>query len=356
MDAVGLKAYIIENNKYFELLDGLGFKNINNAQKYYSFSTPLNTKSTSTVLYKEDLRVKIFADNPLNIKGDIFNLISGVYDISFSKTVRWVHEILGLEVSSKSQSPNKDILSVFGNKRRTEIKEFELFYEKELDKLYDVRLPYVEWVREGILPLTQEIFGIGYNKDFNRVLIPHRYWKGNGYIGLVGRTLNKEHQSIGIAKYLPLLPRADGIASFPKTYNLYGLFENFEGIKKAGYITIHESEKSVMKRHSRLDYTGVSVGCHYIDDKQIEIIYELQVIAVIAFDEDVPLIEVLSNSERLHTKGIKTYYMYNYNNMLKKKEAPADLCDRDYQILFKNKILFDEECQKKLNKLRNNLV
>ena len=63
--------------------------------------------------------------------------------------------------------------------------------------------------------------------------------------------------------------------SYPKSYNLFGLWEHKEDIKRLGYVVVYESEKSVLKRDSLLDYSGVALSGHTISDEQVRILIGL---------------------------------------------------------------------------------
>lgn len=338
MNTVELKSYIIENNKAPQILEYIGCYNIRPHKKFYSFSTKFNTKASSTSLTKRNLKVKVWADNAANIHGDIFNLCSSLLKISIGDSIKLVHEILGFEYDGFSEITDdqlEKLREVIGEKE-DEKQELIFFSKEEVLKYYEPS-PYIDWIKEGILPGTQELFGIGYSRSYNRVVIPHRYYKNkkDNYVGLVGRTLNKAYKELGIPKYFPLI-------IYPKSQNLFGLYENKKTIRKVGYINVFEAEKSVMKRHSRLDRTGVALCCHEISDIQVDIILALNVDVVVQMDSDVPLNEVRKICERFYGKR-KVYYIVDEFNLLGEKESTADKHNKIYNFLWNRKKLYDPE-------------
>lgn len=353
MDAVELKEYIINNDKLLLVLETLGCYNIKEHKKHYSCSTPKNTKSLSTAIYKDNLKVKVYAEGD-KVNGDILTLTMYLKDCRFGKAIKILHKTLGLKyygVKIKKEEDSKfDLLKVFNKiKSKTIYQREELnIIEEDITKEY-IKMPYIEWVREGILPKTQDIFGVGYSSSSNRVVFPHRYWCGdsNEYVGLIGRTLVKEHDRFGIPKYFPLY-------SYLKSNNLYGLQENYQGIQESGFVTVFEAEKSVMKRHSKLDYTGVALCCHELSEEQARILISLNVPIIIALDKGIDRHFIRSICEKFY--GIRpVYYIWDEYDLLDDKESPADKHEKIYKTLFKRKIKYTEDEHNKYLKTKEEL-
>lgn len=278
-----------------------------------------------------------------------------IKDINFLESIKYIHQLLGLKYTGisyqKEDNENNkiDILQVFKKASR----EYGDYTDEELN-IYNqdicsefIQLPYIDWVREGILPKTQEIFGIGYSRKNNRVIIPHRYWCGNEnqYVGVIGRTLVKDYDLFDIPKYFPLY-------KFPKSMNLYGLQENYKDIQEKGYINIFEAEKSTLKRYSKLDHTGVALGGHEISPEQAKILISLDVDIIIQMDKDISLQHIRSLCEIFY--GIRPiYYVYDTFGLLNNKESTADKPNKVYNVLWNRKIKYDKnEHQKYLNELK----
>jgi hypothetical protein len=159
-------------------------------------------------------------------------------------------------------------------------------------------------------------------------------------VGIVGRTTVPNYEVFDIPKYF-------GIKPFSKGMDLYGLYENYQSIQEKGYVTVFESEKSVLKRYSRKDETGVAIGCHSISEEQVKILIGLNVDIIIAFDKDVSANEVRKECEKFY--GIRNvYYVYDKWNILSEKDSPADMPNKQYEFMFKYKIKYDEAEHKEM--------
>lgn len=342
INAYELKEYIIQNDKLKYILESIDCFKIKSYTKEYRCGNPMHDNSTSVAINKESLMIKIYGKEN-KIKGDIYTLVMDSKNINFSQALKYIHKLLGLKYTGiekrKDDSVKVDILSVFTkhikHKSYNSDANLEILQNDIADEY--ISCPYIEWVKEGILPFTQEIFGIGYSSKSNRVVIPHRYWCGmnNEYVGVIGRTLIKNYDMFDIPKYFPL-------HKYPKSMNVYGLNENYASIQKAGYVVVYESEKSPMKRHSRLDGTGVSLCGHEISDEQVKILISLNIDIIIAMDKDISLEHVESMCDKFY--GIRpVYYIYDDLGLLKDKESPADKHNKVYKVLFDRKVKYSRE-------------
>jgi DNA primase len=117
------------------------------------------------------------------------------------------------------------------------------------------------------------------------------------------------------------------------------LFENYETIIENGYVIVYEAEKSVLKRHSLHDGTGVAVCTHSITNKQAEILISLNVDIIIAWDKDIGDNDIFKACKKF--KGIRNvYYIKDTFNILGEKDSPADASNENFELLLKNKIKY----------------
>ena len=164
-----------------------------------------------------------------------------------------------------------------------------------------------------------------------------RYWAGeeNEYIGIMGRTTIKDWEMLDIAKYYPL-------KAFPKGINLYGLQENYKTIQEKNMVVVAESEKSTLKRHSRLDGTVVAIGSHDITAEQVKILIGLDVEIIIAMDKGIDINHIRMSCNNFF--GIRQVsYIFDKYDLLKENEAPMDAPNQIYQYLLKHRIKYDEK-------------
>lgn len=335
--------YIIKNDKTEYILEKLGCHDIKEHPREFRAGLPDRPNKTALSVKKETLKIKIYNANNDSSRGDIFTLCQLIKDLSFPEANKYLHQILNLEYKFNTKiKPKIDIedpLHLFKKIKKRAFKinidEIPIYDEVILDDY----IPYchIDWIREGIMPHTAEKFKIGYSDRNKRIIIPHRYWSGteNDYMGIIGRTTIKEYDMLDIPKYFAIKP-------FSKSANLYGLQENYKGIQEAGYVVIYESEKSVLKRHSLNDHTGVSLCCHEISQEQVKILISLNVDIIIAMDKDIGIEHIRSICDKFY--GIRNiYYMYDKYDLLKEKESPADKSNKIFNYLLKYKINYDEK-------------
>ena len=345
MTAIEIIQHIIDNNLTNKIIDDLGCHDFKEYSTEYRCGMPNSTNKTNIAIKKDTLKTKIFQSDSKIIRGNIFTLIMTIKDISFADANKYLHKLFGLiyNYKNKKQSleENKiDPLEIFKKVKRkrnkVNINDIEIF-DSEIIEEYEPIL-YIDWLKEdGITEFTRKRFNIGYSYKQKRIIIPIRYWAGeeDDYIGIIGRTTVKNYDLFDIVKYC-------SIKKFFKTQNLYGLQENYKSIQDAGYCVIAESEKSVLKRHSRLDETVIAVGSHNLSEEQVKIIIGINVNIIVAYDKDISLKHIRSECEKFY--GIRNvYYIYDKWELLKDKESPMDLPNKYYNYLLKYKVKYDEK-------------
>ena len=236
INADKLKEYIIENNCVEQILESLECHSIKEYPKEWRAALPNGINKTAVSVKKDTLSIAIRSSDQ-NAHGDIFTLVMTLKNMSFGQANKYIHSILGLKYSFKrneKENVTKDPLAIFKKVKRTKriINKDVPLYDDSCLKEY-VNLPYIGWVREGIMPDTCKRFNIGYSYDKRRIIIPWRKWDGdeNEYLGIVGRTTVPKYELLDIPKYFGIIPFSKGI-------NIYGLNENYKYIQEAGYIVV----------------------------------------------------------------------------------------------------------------------
>lgn len=138
---------------------------------------------------------------------------------------------------------------------------------------------------------------------------------------------------MGIKKYF-ITPH------YQKSLNLYGLYENYDSIQKAGYVVVAESEKSVLKRDSLCDSTVVALSGHTISAEQIRILIGLNVEIIIALDNDIQLQEIRFICEKFYRIRPVSYIKDNYE-LLGEKDSPMDGENKIYKYLLEHRTKYD---------------
>lgn len=363
MTSQELKIYILEHNKIEFILESLGCRSIefhpNNEDgnlSEYSATQP-NGDNKKGVIIKNNSYLNYYSySRNINVSEgkDIFALIQEVKNFSFVETMKYTHELLGLKYSFKKEIPKNenetkyDPLGIFEKALSREK------YKNVLDIVYEVLddnflndftpIVHIDFFHEGIIKKTIKKFGLCYSYRYKRTIIPHKYWMTGELIGYNARSSIENCEYLGISKYW-ISP------GMPKSINLYGLWENYISIEKAGYIVIYEAEKSVLKRDSLNDPTGVALSGHSISEEQIRIILGLNIKeVVIALDKDVPIEEVWHICSKFYHLR-KVSYIYDKYGLLGNKDSPADAKNKVYEFLFKYRITYDENIDEKYKKL-----
>ena len=354
MTALELKQYIVKNHKIEYILDSLGCRNIvfHPTKNYFSATQPYETSDNKMgVVIKncDNLNYYSYSHN-IHIEDgkDIFNLIQDTKKMKFSEAIKYTHKLLGLEykyspIKKESEKPKFDPLAIFkkaASKRRRICNVGEINYLNEdiLDDLFHG--VHISWLRDGIMPWTAKKFGLCYSYKQKRQIIPIRYWLDGRLVGTNARTTVENYDLFGIKKYYIT-------TGYNKTANIYGFWENQSDIEQIGYCVIYEAERSVLKRDSLNDPTGLALQGHSISEEQVRIILSLDIHEiVIALDKDLPIEEVWSICERFYLKR-KVSYIWDKYDLLGAKDSPADSCNKIYNYLFKYRIEYTEELHKK---------
>lgn len=359
-----LKEYIYKEGKIEFILESIGCHSIKYHQnkKYYSCANIPNqdgdgdNKTAINVYNDENLGCINYTRN-IGKPADLITLVGYNMNLSFVESVKYLHKLLGLKYQYNSRQESKDKtdkidpLEIFKKVKRkrnkVNINDIEI-YDSSIIEEYEPVL-HIDWVREdGITEFTRKKFNIGYSHKHKRIVIPVRYWAGeeDDYIGIIGRTVIPNYDLLDIPKYYPL-------KQYPKSLNLYGLQENWKVIQKNNLVVLAESEKSVLKRHSRLDGTVVAVGSHNLSSEQIKILISLNVEIVIAMDQGIDINHIRSMCENFYNIRQVSYIMDKWG-LLKEKEAPMDLHDKYYKFLLKHRIVYDEKEHKEYLKWKEN--
>ena len=353
MDTLSLKKYIFEEGKIEYVLQEIGCHHIkyHASKDYYTCANYNGDNSVAIDVYNNPyLNVVNWTRTEFDKNADIITLVQYNKQYSFIQAIKYLHSILNLTYKWQKK-PVELPIKKLSNRFKKISREYKIdvndIHTLNEDLLNDfIPIPYIGWVREGIMPWTVKRFGLAYSYRRKRVVIPHRYWLTGELVGLNMRTTVDGYDEFGIKKYW-LTP------SYQKSLNLYGLWENKEYITDAGYVVIAESEKSVLKRDSLNDRTVVALSGKAISQEQIRILIGLDVEIIVALDKDVNIQEMRHMCEHFYNKR-NVSYIYDKYDLLKDKDAPMDANNKQYNFLLKYRIKYDESEHKKYLKELNN--
>lgn len=354
MDTISLKQYIYENNKIPFVLDKIGCSHIqyHPLKEYYSCSnyngdnqSAVNVFNSPYLGVRNWTREKDFPDH-----SDIYTLVGYNKKFGFVETIKYIHSILGLEY--KWSKPRKkvdveDPLYIFKKHRLgiCDVKEYEILQSDLID--HYVPVLNESWFREGIIQKTRDKFDICYSFKRKRIVLPLKMWNTGELLGFNARTTIQNYEELGIKKYF-ITP------SYPKRLNLYGLYENMEGIRENKRILLVESEKSVLKRDSRNDPTAVALSGHTISEEQVSILKGIMAESgselIVSLDNDIPIEEVRFICSKFY--GWRVSYTIDKWNLLGKTDSIVDCNNKTFDFFIRHRIQYDDyEHQKFLDSI-----
>lgn len=350
-----LKEYIYNERKIEYVLEEIGCHNItyHPNKDFYSCGNyngdnkgAINVRNNEYLGVTNWTREKEFGDN-----SDIITLVQYNKNFSFIEALKYLHKILDIPFEfKKKEDKQKKVnpLDIFtrqlrSSRRTINVDDIHVLDDKLLDDF--VPMLHIDWYKEGIMPWTRKKFKLAYSYKHKRVVIPMRYWLTGELLGFNQRTTVENYEEFNIKKYF-ITP------TYQKALNLYGLYENYDSIQKAGYVVVAESEKSVLKRDSFGDGTVVALSGKSISDEQVRILMGLNVEIVIGLDKDVDINEVRHMCEKFKNAR-KVSYIHDFMGILNDKDAPMDACNKDYQFLFESRIVYDRSEQRKYQESLN---
>lgn len=186
----------------------------------------------------------------------IYDLLMQIYGWDFNQAFRFLVNFKGLsDYNSKKEkgfNKNKQVCSdwKFLNKYKTMRKEIPVIslpvYNKADLNRFDNIYPE-SWLYDHIDEKAMWRFGIKFYTLQWKVVIPHYNINGD-LIGIRGRSFLKQDVDNG-KKYMPIYYGNQNY-KHPLQFNLYGLHENLEAIKRKKKLILFESEKAVLQCES----------------------------------------------------------------------------------------------------------
>ena len=335
MDVKELKKYIIENDKVEYILENLNCQKIkfHNSGYWTCGNPPPSDNPNAVTVYKDNLKV-INYTKEMPEPSDIFTLIEYYKGINFFKSLKWTCDLLEVDFyqDSNEELPKellitKQLMNMkTGSKRDDEDDTPIKPLSEEVIKYYPI-IGNTMFFKDGIDYQTQYEFGLSYDNESNRILIPI-YSEIGDLISYKGR-LFKDYVEEWEQKYLYLYP-------CPRNRILFGYHKTHSYIKKEGMVFVGEAEKFCLQLWSYGYYNSIATGGTKIGQTQIDKISRLGVPICFCFDKDIEKETIEKISERF-TDGIDIYAIFDEDDLLRDKESPSDNFKK-WEHLVKNNV------------------
>lgn len=343
-DLKAIKKRILKEDKLEQIYEAMGCDYIAVRNRRIEASLPPHFHSTNRRSVQTKFNDSLSSSvRNRGFSGDIFFLVSYIVngiqtekelykDIPNSKrficeTLGWLEYLEGGDFQKRTDylAPLKAIKK--GRQRKREVKPNPVLPESILDQY----LPYpsYDWIEEGISYNTQLLYGVGFDLDSHRIIIPMRNRFGQ-LIGVKGRILHDEDDD---RKYMYLY-------QFNNSQELFNFHFAHPYILMEKKVFLVEGEKSCMKLHQAGIYNSVAIGSSDISDIQAEIIKQcgLDIEIVLCYDSDMFSKDVIKAIKEdpvnlpievkkaiLLFTGRTTYVMIDMQGLLGPKMAPIDL-------------------------------
>lgn len=251
-----------------------------------------------------------------SFNGDIFELIIFHTDTTYADIIGKCYEMFNIENIDDDDFDGLDLDLSLDTKPKEVL--IPIYDKSELDKFENVW--NMRFVKDNIMPRTQETFHIGYDYRSRRITIPWFTAQGE-LLGVMGRADYEDYHDF---KYFPLL-------KFKKHHSLYGIYENKKYIENST-VYILESEKSVLQLHTMNIRNALALGGNSIDNYRLSLLEKLNVQEIVfCFDEGLEVDiqkRALKITKKYFGDKIKIGVMFDgHNKYLGKgsKCSPTDL-------------------------------
>ena len=204
------------------------------------------------------------------------------------------------------------------------------------------------WLKDGITKEAMDKFKIKFSLGQNKIIIPHFDIEGQ-LVGIRGRALEKkEIEEYG--KYRPI-QIGKVLYTHPLQFNLYGIYEHQEGIKKRRSAIIAEAEKSVLLDDGYYGEWSNCVACCGSTFNKYHISLLTDILGaneiVIALDKEYTdwrtekARKYRDKIERMckkYSNQASFSYIWDFDNLLNEKDSPFDRGKEVFEELYKNRI------------------
>lgn len=299
----------------------------------YFAHCPLHVDNTPSLCFSPD--VNSYYCFSCGKSGGIIGFLMDFEGLPFAKAVEKAAALANLDLSSMCQSKTVAFLKkwkqlLLAQKQRQPY-QHEILSNATMAK-FD-KAPVPEWEAEGILPEVLDLFGVRIDNIGNRIVYPVFDNDGN-LINVKGRTRYTNYKKLKLAKYINYFKV--GTIDY-----LQGLNVTMPFVKEKREIIVFESIKSVMKAYGWGYKNCASAEKHTLTPEQIELLIQLRVDVVLAYDSDISYKkgDVRHNIDTL--KRLTNVYVIEDRDKLlggeSSKNAPVDCGKETWENLYASK-------------------
>ncbi len=331
---IDLQNHLIENpDKIVVVLESLGFDHIIDRNKYYQFPNKDGDNQTACSILKSTLQYNNYTRGK---KGNLFTLVKEEKNLDFKECLEYISSKI------KYKTANYSINYPFNHFYKNFLKQ-QLEPELYLKHYPETILPPSDslskkWLDDGVDLLTQERFGIRYDHETDKILIPERDYSGS-IVGVKERNNDpncKDSERWGM--YIP----------WSKSQTVYGWYENYKDIQRKKKCFVFESEKSVCQLSSYGINLGLAIGGHNFSPTQSRYIKGLLCNEIIvAFDEGICREEIEHEARKLVVNNLiyhnKVGYIFDDSKSILlpgSKNSPSDIGLNNFLELYKNHVFY----------------
>lgn len=291
---------------------------------------------------------------------DIFELVRKIksreenQDWPLPRAVQFVADFFGFSGNEVELDVDRiedwDVLDRYDSIKDID-KEKKIIEYKTYDGRFLKNLPrpaIQSWLQEGITQTAMDTFEICYEPRNQCIVIPHRDIDGQ-LIGVRQRTLIKEVAN-KYGKYRPL-KLGKTLYNHALSFNLYGLYQNQDNIRRAKRAFVFEGEKSVLQMES---YVGRENNCAVACCGSSFIQYQAWLLINLGVEEIIICLDkqfkeigddewkkLVRNYKNIHKKYgnfIRITYVFDEGSVLPYKASPTDCGFEVFQQLFKQRV------------------
>lgn len=321
------------------ILEQFDFHNIiilgNGHEIRFGRSSESKKNAISIRLHDNDwLTVKDFSKA---VSLDVFSYISQEKGVELKDVFAAVKKELGIDsYYDLDRDTKRTIFGGFFNKIGKNKKYEQTVIEETILDAYE-KVPAQRFLQDGISIKTQKKFGIGYDRESQRITIPLRNQFGE-LLGVKARA-NWDVED-GEPKYLFL-------HKCMMSQILYGYYENYSYMY-GDTIIICESEKSTMQADSMGYHNVVGIGGASISPTQCKLVLSAMPKRIIlCLDEGLNMEVIRKNLDTLHAYSrmfdIKIgWWNSDYDIDIPEKASPTDLGKVKFEEILREQIVWEE--------------